>query len=93
MGRISWLRLSYGLRREYREGSYAAMDTQWKEIIIKWRLFLLTHLLWVAMPPTGSYDDDDILTEAPLRCSRGGSLPGFAGLGAEIQLGVLSWEI
>lgn len=39
---------------------------------------LLTHLQRVTMLPTGSYNDDDILTEAPqghsqLRC--------FAGLG------------
>lgn len=26
---------------------------------------LLTHLWWVTVLPTGSYDNDDILTEAP----------------------------
>lgn len=31
----------------------------------KMETILLTHLQRVSMLPTGSYDDDDILTEAP----------------------------
>lgn len=46
------------------------MDIQREGNQIKWRLFLLTHLQRVTTLPTGSYDDDDILTEAPRGHSR-----------------------
>ena len=46
---------------------FTAMDIQWKEMIIKWQLFCW-HICGgfrQSMLPTGSYDDDDILTKAP----------------------------
>lgn len=51
---------------------------------------MLTHLQWVRLSPTGSYDDDDILTEAP----RGHSQhQHFAGCGAgDFSFGASSGE-
>ena len=64
-----------------RRSLYPAMDIQREGNQIKWRLFLLTHLQRVTTLPTGSYDDDDILTEAPRGHSRLRRffLPGLRG--------------
>lgn len=65
------------MNTESKFGSYIGYSVEKKNN--KMETVLLTHLQRVSTLPTGSYDDDDILTEAPRGYSQ---LHRFAGLGA-----------
>lgn len=71
--------LSYGLKCEYRKD---CIGYSLEKNSNKMEIVLLTHLQRVTVLPSGSYDDDDILTEAPQRYSQ---LYHFLGLGQEIS--------